>query len=178
MKKIPNLKSPAFAASFAEVASATKTEKATAGRQNQKLKIDKKEALQKQVEELTNKWKRALADYQNLEKRIVSEKQEWIKFSNALLINKLLEVLDSLEMAEKHLNDQGLSLAIRQLKNILKEEGIEEMVLDCHKFDPNFMECVETVAGPLKIEIVRKGYLLNKKVLRPAKVKVGSPDKI
>jgi molecular chaperone GrpE len=141
-------------------------------------KPDKLQETQKHVDELTNKWKRALADYQNLEKRVYQERQEFVRFSNAVLINKLLAVLDSLEMAEKHLKDQGLSLAINQLRTVLKDEGVEEIMLDGKKFDPLLMECVEVVEGPANIEIVQKGYYLHKKVIRPAKVKVGSPDKI
>ena len=96
---------------------------------------DKTKELQKQIDELTNKWKRALADYQNLEKRVNEEKGEFVKFSNALLINKLLTVLDSLEAAEKHLKDQGLTIAINQLRNILKDEGVEEINIANKKLD-------------------------------------------
>ncbi len=134
-------------------------------------KKNKTEELQKQVNELTNKWKRALADYQNLEKRINEEKQDFVKFSNSLLITKLLEVLDSLEMAEKHLNDQGLTLAVNQLRTILKNEGVEEIKIR-DKYDPTLMECVELAEGLGKTELVKKGYYLNNKVLRPCKVKV------
>ena len=55
--------------------------------------------LKKRIEELEENWKRALADYQNLEKRVSDEKQGFAKWANARLLDKLLPVLDSLEKA-------------------------------------------------------------------------------
>lgn len=131
--------------------------------------------LEKEIEDLTNKWKRALADYQNLEKRIEREKKDFIKFSNAALIDKLLAVLDSLEKAENHLKDKGLRLAVNQLRVILQTEGIKEIEVLGKKFDPLLMDCTEIVKGPENkvVAVVQKGYFLDQKVLRPAKVKVG-----
>jgi len=131
--------------------------------------------LQKQIDNLNNKWRRALADYQNLEKRAKQEKADLIKFSNAVLIDKLLNVLDNLEKSFKHLKDQGLGIAINQFKSILNSEEVEEIKARGEKFNPLLMDCSEVVNGSkdIVIEVVQKGYLLNKKVLRPAKVKVG-----
>lgn len=131
--------------------------------------------LQKQIDNLNNKWRRALADYQNLEKRIVQERRELVKFSNASLIDKLLEVLDNLERSFKHLKDKGLALAINQFESILTAEGVQKIQAKGKKFDPLLMDCFEVVDGAkdIIIEVVQNGYLLNKKVLRPAKVKVG-----
>lgn len=128
-----------------------------------------------QIDDLTNKWKRALADYQNLEKRFEQEKKSLIKFSNAGLIDKLLAVLDDLQRAEKHIKDKGLTIAVDQFRLILKTEGIEEIEAQGKKFDPMSMDCSEVVKGKenVVLEVVSKGYLLNNKVLRPAKVKVG-----
>jgi molecular chaperone GrpE len=135
----------------------------------------KKEKLTKQIEELTDKWKRALADYANLEKRVEKEKKEFVLYSNASLIDKLLAVLDDLERAEKHLDNKGLSIAVDQLRRVLTSAGVEEIKAEDKKFDPETMDCVEMVKGKKNkvVEIVEKGYLLNKKVLRPVKVKVG-----
>ncbi len=131
--------------------------------------------LKAKVEELTDKWKRALADYQNLEKRVEREKKEFVKFSNASLLDKLLGVLDDLERADKHLDDEGLSLAVKQFHSILETEGVEEIKAEGKEFDPEIMDCSELVPGGKNkvVEVVQKGYLLNNKVLRPAKVKVG-----
>lgn len=135
--------------------------------------------LQKQIDELTNKWKRALADYQNLEKRVEQERKLLAKFSNAALIDKLLAVLDTLEKAQEHLKDKGLNLAVNQFKAILKTEGVEEIQALGKKFDPILMDCSEVIKGREGIvaEVIQKGYLLDNKVLRPAKVKVGKGEK-
>ena len=131
--------------------------------------------FQAQIDELDNKWKRAVADYQNLEKRIEKEKGEFVKFYNASLVDKLLGVLDDLERAESHIKNKGLTMAVNQFKSVLETEGVEEIDSDGEKFDPEKMDCVELAKGPKNkvVETTLKGYMLNGKVLRPAKVRVG-----
>lgn len=135
----------------------------------------KSQKRQEEIQDLENKWKRALADYQNLEKRIQGEKEDFVRFANALLIEKLLSALDHLEKAEEHLKDQGLTVALQQLRSVLKSAGVEEIKALGEQFNPEKMECGERVEGEENkvIEIINKGYYLNQKVLRPAKVKVG-----
>ena len=134
----------------------------------------------KKIKDLENKWKRALADYANLEKRIIREKEHFIQFSNAQLWEKLLPIVDDLELCERHLKDEGLSLTLTKLKEILKSEGITEIKAQGENFNPQLMEAAEIVVGPKNrvVEVVNKGYLLNNKVLRTAKVNVGGGEKI
>lgn len=73
-------------------------------------KNQKKTNVQAEIDELTNRWKRALADYENLEKRINAEKNDFVKFANASLLLKILPALDTLIIAQKHLGDEGLGL--------------------------------------------------------------------
>ena len=131
--------------------------------------------MKKHIPDLENKLKRALADYQNLSKRIEKDKLEFVKFASASLIDKLLLVLDDLERAQAHLKNKGLNLAINQFKNILKSENVTELKLKNTVFDPLTADCVELVSGKknLVISIIKKGYTLNGRVLRPAQVKVG-----
>ena len=133
----------------------------------------------KKIKDLELKWKRALADYHNLEKRIDKEKEFFVKFSNAQLLGNLLSVLDDFERAEKHLKDQSLSLAVNKFKEILQKENLEEIKAQGEEFNPELMEATEIVKGPKNrvVEVVNKGYLLNNKVLRVAKVKVGGGEK-
>ena len=79
--------------------------------------------LEEEIVELNNKWKRALADYQNLEKRAVQEKTEFVKFAGAALLDKLLPILDSLEKCQIHFKDKGLDLTLDQFKKTLESEG-------------------------------------------------------
>lgn len=139
---------------------------------------DKSEAtnLRNQIDELNNQFKRALADYQNLEKRYHQDKQAVVKFANESLLDKLLPVIDDLNRAQTHLNDPGLKQIIAQLYRVLESEGVKPIDSTGHPFDPQTMDCTEVVSGPqdLVIDTSLPGYLFHDKVLRPAQVKVGS----
>jgi len=125
--------------------------------------------------DLEEKWKRALADYDNLCKRTVKEKKELVRLAHAGLIDKLLPILDSLEKCDQHFQDKGLNLVLDQLKKVLFSEGLEKIKVLGRKFNPEKMDAVEMVAGDRDrvVKVVLQGYLLNGKILRPAKVKVG-----
>ncbi len=131
--------------------------------------------LEEKLVDLENKWKRAAADYRNLERRIEKGKADLVKFANASLIDKLLSVLDDLQRAEKHLKDKGLTMAVNQFRQVLKTEEVEEIKALNEQFDPELMDCVEITRGPenVVIEVCQKGYQLAGKVIRPAKVRVG-----
>lgn len=109
-------------------------------------KIEKPGKESEEVALLKNQLARALADYDNLRKRVDSESQLWIKFSSERVLIKLFPVIDILESAQEHLKDQGLAIAILEFKKVLKEEGIEEInpkVGD--EFNPEVHEAVEAV---------------------------------
>lgn len=134
--------------------------------------------LTTQVKELDSKWKRALADYQNLEKRIQSEKQQFVKIANAGLIHHLLSIIDDLERAADHIKDSGLGIIINRLHKLLEQEGVQLIPTDNQPFNPAQMECIEKTPGPKDIvtSTITKGYLLHDTVLRPAQVMVGSGE--
>jgi molecular chaperone GrpE len=126
-------------------------------------------------QELESQLKRALADYQNLERRVEEERRLLSALSSAILIEKFLPVLDNLESAQSHLADEGLDLVIKQFKDVLTQEGVEEINAEGQQFDPNLHEAVETNEGENDgriVNVVRKGYKINDKVLRPAQVVV------
>ena len=132
--------------------------------------------LETQESELENQLKRALADYQNLEKRIASEKSEWIKGANRELIVKLLPILDDLFLAQQHIQNAGLDLSVQKFQDILESEGVKRIEVKDREFDPNTMECVSVKEGEENkvLEEVRSGFIINDRVLRPAQVVVGS----
>ena len=140
-------------------------------------KTDKKhdKKIENQEIELENQLKRALADYQNLEKRIGEERLSWIKTANKGLILKLLPVLDTLFLAQKHISDEGLNLSIQKFLQVLIEEGVERIETTGRDFNPHTMECVGVSAGEENkvLEEVRTGFILNGEPLRPAQVVVG-----
>lgn len=131
--------------------------------------------LEKRCEEAENKYRRALADYQNLQKRVSEERQDWIRAANKELLLRLLPVLDTLELANKHIDDQGLKVSINQFLDTLKAEGVTKIKTVGEEFDPHLMDCVTTEEGKENevLEELRSGYMMNDKVLRPAQVKVG-----
>ena len=97
--------------------------------------------------DLENQLKRALADYQNLEKRIAEEKSSWVKSANKDLILRLLPGLDSLLLAEKHTEDKGVRVSIDYFLDILRKEGIETLETIEKEFDPRLMEAVSVREG-------------------------------
>lgn len=134
------------------------------------------EQFKREAIEWKNKYLRALADYQNLERRTIQEKQELIKNASSQIIAQLLEALDILEKAEAHLKDQGLTIGVQGLQNVIKRAGVEKIETLGKKFNPLEMECTEIVVCDKDDEIVeetRAGFKINGKVLRVAQVKVG-----
>lgn len=132
-----------------------------------------------ETSEWEHKYKRALADYQNLEKRVAEQRREWIISASREVLSRLLPVLDTLILAQKHLNDKGLEVSIQQFLAALAAEGAVRIETKGKKFDPAHMEAVGTEKGEegKVIEEVRAGYLLHDKLLRPAQVIVGEGGK-
>ncbi len=144
---------------------------------SQEIKTEKKEEndLLQKVQELEDKYRRALADYQNLQRRTQDEKREWARFSNKDLILKLLPILDTLMLAEKHTKDQNFVLTVQQFLQALEQEGVKRIKTIGEEFNPHTMEAVSTAEGDRGkvVEELRAGYMLFDMVLRPAQVIVG-----
>lgn len=135
--------------------------------------------LEERIVELENSWKRALADYKNLEKRTAEEKADFAEFANLMLLLKLVPILDNLELMSAHTKDAGLDMIIKDFRKVFEEEGIVELETGNQIFDPLTMDAIEMLETNAEnegkvLETVRKGYMFkSKKVLRPATVKVG-----
>lgn len=147
-------------------------------KKTQPSKTEIEKILQRAEEHETN-YKRVLADYQNQERRFKEMQGQFVKYANATLLEKILLNVDSLEMAQSHLKDPGLEIVIKQLQETLKNEGLQLIESDGKLFDPKTMDCIEVVPGKKDyvVSTLTKGYLLFEKVLRAAKVKVGSGEK-
>lgn len=134
------------------------------------------------LEILKNQLARALADYDNLRKRVEREREEFGKLANTRLIARLLPVFDMLEGAQVHLSDSGLAITIEEFTKVLKEEGIERIEVKVgDKFNEEIHEAVEVINGKNEgkiAEVVMTGWKFSDgKVIRPAKVKVyGKPS--
>jgi molecular chaperone GrpE len=136
----------------------------------------KHDDMKQKLSEMESNWKRALADYQNLVKRTQEQQGMMRNFACLSLVERLIPAMDSLEMAALHLNDSGLTMVVNQFRQALEEEGVTKIEAVNQVFDPSLMECIEMVDGEdnMVIEVVAQGYMIQNKVLRPAKVKVGS----
>ena len=134
------------------------------------------EASEEKLAATEEKFKRILADYQNQERRHKEQESQIIKMASASLLEKLLLDIDALKMAEAHLKDKGLQMVIDKLENTLSKEGLVVIKTDNENFDPLIMDCTEVVSGPKDkvVETISTGYYLFDKVLRTAKVKVGT----
>jgi molecular chaperone GrpE len=151
------------------------------------------EDLKKKAEErdeFEDKWLRVHADYENTRKRLEKEKTDHVKFANEGIISKLFPIMDNFDMAfdamgkaeDKDAVMDGMKLVQKEFHRILEENGVERIETEGKEFDPNLHEAVnvlETEEYPEDsvIEEVRPGYLLNKRLLRPAQVVVSKNTK-
>jgi len=135
-----------------------------------------------QNEDYKDSYHRALADYQNLQKRIEREKDQIVEFSGSVILYKFLEVFDNLLTAQNHLKDPGLEMVISQFRKVFEDEGLQEMVIELNntKFDPHFHEAVTEIVGEPDgtiAEVLKTGFVLKEKVLRPATVTINRKNK-
>jgi molecular chaperone GrpE len=136
---------------------------------------------QDRLAELENNWKRALADYKNLERRTAEEKQEFAEFAAMLMIQRLLPIMDNLQMLEQHISDTGLKMILKEFAQVLADNGAVATESRGKPFNPDTMDCVETLdcqpADNGKVlEVITEGYTFKTKILRPAKVRVGKAN--
>jgi molecular chaperone GrpE len=131
------------------------------------------------TQDAEDKFKRALADYQNLQKRTQEERFELISTSNKDLLLRILTVLDTLVMASQHSTDKNLQVSIDHFLDILKSEGVTRIETVGRDFDPMLMEAITAETGKegKVINEVRAGFMLNDKLLRAAQVTVGQKIK-
>ena len=136
---------------------------------------DKLKSCEKERAEYLAGWQRAKADLINYKKEQEERSSQLFKFASEATISEILPVLDSFEQAMKHDKSEGTLQLYNQLKNILKNQGLEEIESIGKKFNPEFHEAVEEIKGKkgIIIQEIQKGYTLNNKVIRPSKVKIG-----
>ena len=137
------------------------------------------------VDESLDKMLRLQADYENRKKRQDKEKIDFLKFANENLITKLLRVMDDFERAidsAKNSSDakvllEGLEMVRHDFKDIMEENGLKVIDPNGQPFDPDKHEAIEHIEDDghpanTVLEVMRRGYELNGKILRPAAVKV------
>ena len=145
------------------------------------------ETLRNELGEMKDKFIRKVAEFENFKKRSLKERMELIQTAGKEVIIDLLEVLDDGERAEKQLNTtedvsqakEGVMLVFNKLKSILASKGLKPMETINKDFDPDMHEAIAEIPAPTKeqkgkvIDEIQKGYYLNDKIIRFAKVVVG-----
>ena len=143
------------------------------------------DAWQAKASEYLDGWQRSRADFANYKKRI--EREQELVYQNAAgsIIKRYLDVLDDLERALKNRPQagegaawaEGIELIYRKLSTLLENEGVRAMQAEGEYFDPNLHEAITQEDNPglesgQIIEVIKQGYLLGDRVLRPAQVRI------
>lgn len=142
--------------------------------------------LQEKYNELNDKYIRLYSEYDNFRRRTANEKLDLIKTASEDTIKAMLPILDDFERAlptmeksEDKSNYEGASLIYNKLKKSLEQKGLEEIVANGAEFNTDEHEALTQIPAPeesLKgkvIDVIQKGYKLNGKVIRYARVVVG-----
>ena len=142
------------------------------------------EKLKEELASLYDRLLRKQAELDNFRKRTQRERGEFRQIANEGLIRELLPVLDGFERALKQRDPavpesfyEGMELIHRQLNAVLERAGLEAMETAGQLFDPHFHQAVETVEDPGRrdqeiVDELQRGYSFNRRLLRPAIVRV------
>jgi molecular chaperone GrpE len=152
-------------------------------------KEDRTEELEQEVAQLNDKYLRLYSEFDNYRKRSIKERLEFGKSAASELIISLLPILDDFERALNTMETiedkenaiiDGINLVYNKLKNILYQQGLERMKVLGEEFDTDFHEAMTKIPASKPeligkvVDVIQNGYLLNGKVIRYAKVVVGS----
>ena len=143
------------------------------------------ETLRNELGEMKDKFIRKVAEFENFKKRSLKERMELIQTAGKEVIVDMLEVLDDCERAEKQMSTldekakEGVMLVFNKLKSLLAAKGLKPMETINEEFNPDIHEAITEVPVPNEkqkgkvIDEIQKGYYLNDKIIRYAKVVVG-----
>jgi molecular chaperone GrpE len=163
-----------------------KKEKASKSRHR---KEDRTEELEQEIAQWNDKYLRLYSEFDNYRKRSIKERIELSKTAASDLITALLPVLDDFERALNAMETgedkenaiiEGINLVYNKLKNILSQQGLERMKVMGEEFNTDFHEAMTNIPAPKPeqkgkvVDVIQNGYILNGKVIRYAKVVVGS----
>ena len=143
------------------------------------------ETLRQELGEMKDKYIRKVAEFENFKKRSLKERLDQIQTAGKEVIVDLLEVLDDCERAEKQMSTlddkakEGVMLVFNKLKSLLTAKGLKPMETINKEFNPDIHEAITEIPAPTEeqkgkvIDEVQKGYYLNDRIIRYAKVVVG-----
>ena len=149
-----------------------------------KEKKDKLREKQEEIDEITDRYKRVLAEFENYKKRSSKERESLYNSILSDVVEVILPIVDNLENAVKaetkdESYKQGIELVLKQLKDVLKSKGVEEIQAVGETFDPQLHEAVSSIQDDTKgekeiVEEYRKGYKIGHKVVRHSMVVVAN----
>jgi len=136
-----------------------------------------------EADSFEGKYLRALADYQNLIKQTAKDKEEFMKYILGDFLQEILPIYDHLKLSLTGLPEadkesawvKGVEYVLKQFKDVLNGRGVEEIKTIGEPYDYHRMEALEG-SGDLVVKEVSPGYVLNGRVIRPAKVIVGETN--
>ncbi len=168
-----------------ETVSAEKTEEKPKKESKKDVKklTEENEKLNESLSELNDRYTRMLAEYDNFRKRAQKEREGVYNDAVSDVLNAILPVKDSLEMAIRFADDsqlsQGVTMTLNKFGEILNKLGVEEFGAAGEEFDPNIHNGVlhcedETLGEGIIAEVLQKGYKKGEKIIRYAMVKVAN----
>lgn len=150
-------------------------------------KKDKKDKKDLQIEELTDKYRRTMAEFDNFRKRTEKEKAAMYEIGAKAIIDKLLPVVDNFERGLAAIPEEdkasavaeGMDKIYRQLTKMLEDAGVKEIEAEGAEFDPSFHNAVmhiedESLGENVVAEVLQKGYTYRDTVVRHSMVKVAN----
>lgn len=169
-----------------EAAKAEEAEKET-DTDDKKGFFKKKDKKDLQIEELTDKYRRTMAEFDNFRKRTEKEKAAMYEIGAKAIIDKLLPVVDNFERGLAAIPEEdkasavaeGMDKIYRQLTKMLEDAGVKEIEAEGAEFDPNFHNAVmhiedESLGENVVAEVLQKGYTYRDTVVRHSMVKVAN----
>ncbi len=156
------------------------------GEQSSDTQPSELQTLREERDSLYDRLLRKQAEFENYKKRVERERSEFVQLASAELMKELLNALDSFDLAIRNAKTdettlKGFELIYKQLLDTMSRFGLKAIDAKGQPFDPNFHQAVsttETIDAPENtvLEEMRKGYLLNGRLLRPAMVSVAAKD--
>ncbi|MBD3304129.1 nucleotide exchange factor GrpE [Candidatus Woesearchaeota archaeon] len=140
------------------------------------------EQLKQELRDHTDQLKRLQAEFENYQKRVAKEQKDFVCFANEKLILELLTIMDDFEKALKAVKDDGIKMVYDKLSKVLSSQGVKPIKAIGSKFDAFKHEvlCTEETdkfEEDTVLQEIQKGYEMNGKVIRYAKVKITKAKK-
>jgi len=145
------------------------------------------EKLKRELDETKDKYLRIVAEFENFKRRNAKERVELIQTAGREVITEMLDVIDDCDRAQKQIEasddakdmKEGVMLIFNKLRNVLQSRGLRPMETIHKDFDPDLHDAITEIPAPTPdligkvVDEVMKGYYLNDKIIRHAKVVVG-----